>query len=353
MSLPSRSASVDEVASVISSLGYPELAERLAEDEIDGEALYMLDRSDFEGYGLKKGPAMKLHNKLQDGGPPPEDSPREDKGGKGKKKGKGKKRQRDDDDDHGSKGKGKGGRNGETTATLEFQNDCDPAFNIVGKLLGNRGHNVHYIQDESGSKIHIDDRSFTISITAPDRDSLNRAVEMCNDLIRATTEDYQDWLAENGDSGGGKGKRDGKGKGKDKGKGKGKGKGKDSKGGKEGKDGRRHEVTLTLDRTHRDFRMKGKMVGENGKNVFYIQDQTRAEVRVDQDGEDVRIHITADTKDELDHALQMTKDLVDTVMEDYSAWLDDQGIDDPLDYRDYEDADDRNDGHKGMLIRKG
>jgi len=62
---PLPTASVTDVANFISNRGFKELAQLLVDDEVDGEALYLLSVADFLDYGLKKGPAMKLHNLLQ------------------------------------------------------------------------------------------------------------------------------------------------------------------------------------------------------------------------------------------------------------------------------------------------
>lgn len=54
-----------DVAGVLRDLGHVEAAEYAISDEIDGEALLLLSADDFVGYGLKKGPALKLVNQLK------------------------------------------------------------------------------------------------------------------------------------------------------------------------------------------------------------------------------------------------------------------------------------------------
>eukprot|EP00928_Gymnodinium_smaydae_P058721 TRINITY_DN4191_c0_g1_i2.p1 TRINITY_DN4191_c0_g1~~TRINITY_DN4191_c0_g1_i2.p1 ORF type:complete len:624 (-),score=101.20 TRINITY_DN4191_c0_g1_i2:77-1783(-) len=50
---------------MVRGAGYPEAADKLYADQVDGEALALLSVSDFVEYGVKKGPALKLVHQLQ------------------------------------------------------------------------------------------------------------------------------------------------------------------------------------------------------------------------------------------------------------------------------------------------
>eukprot|EP00928_Gymnodinium_smaydae_P055164 TRINITY_DN3875_c0_g3_i2.p1 TRINITY_DN3875_c0_g3~~TRINITY_DN3875_c0_g3_i2.p1 ORF type:complete len:604 (-),score=53.76 TRINITY_DN3875_c0_g3_i2:37-1848(-) len=59
------SLSIVEVAALMRESGHGHIADKMQEDEVDGEALALLTVSDFVEYGLKKGPALKMVNQLQ------------------------------------------------------------------------------------------------------------------------------------------------------------------------------------------------------------------------------------------------------------------------------------------------
>merc|ERR1712150_202905 len=78
---------------------------------------------------------------------------------------------------------------------------CDPGFRLKSVLLGERGANVHHIEDAAGAKVRIsEDR---IEIGADSKDDLAKADAMVKDLVKASYERYAEWQKEEG---GGRGK---------------------------------------------------------------------------------------------------------------------------------------------------
>jgi len=54
-----------EVASFMAKAGFQDASVRMLDDEIDGEALALCKASDFQHYGIKRGPALKLVQRIQ------------------------------------------------------------------------------------------------------------------------------------------------------------------------------------------------------------------------------------------------------------------------------------------------
>lgn len=69
MDLPPPTATVANVARFIEEYGFPDLSQRFVDDEIDGQALYLLEVSDWTAYGVKRGPALKLRDRLKQNTP--------------------------------------------------------------------------------------------------------------------------------------------------------------------------------------------------------------------------------------------------------------------------------------------
>jgi len=214
----------------------------------------------------------------------------------------------------------------------------DVGFNLRGAVIGEKGRNVHHIQDQTGARLWLrgePGEPLHVEVTANTAKDLNRAVRLTKDLLGAVHVEYEQWLRHERDqwtqvaSTNGKGiQRLDKGKGKTKTKGKGKG-----KGGKEGKDGRRRELgkgrdcefreVLDLWESEPGFNLKGKIIGDSGRNVHHIQDQTGA--RLWLSGDPLQLEVSAGTSGELDQAVQMAKDLIKTVYQNYDEWLQDGG----------------------------
>merc|ERR1712070_572470 len=111
----------------------------------------------------------------------------------------------------------------------------DPAFYVRGHILGEKGCNMHHIQDETGAKIFLEESDaggHHLQVTASNQEDLDKASEMLRDLLVTVFDEYDQWQADGGpdseDGGSRKGSRRGKDKDKDSGKGKGKGKKKSS-----------------------------------------------------------------------------------------------------------------------------
>merc|ERR1712187_129804 len=112
------------------------------------------------------------------------------------------------------KSKGKGGRKeskameeGEYNNVIEVEKST-PGFDMKGKIIGEKGSHMHHIQDESGAKVWVEQdgkgEPITIRIAAGSQESLDKAMTLCQDLVDAVQEEYQD---EGGKGSKGKGKR--------------------------------------------------------------------------------------------------------------------------------------------------
>lgn len=193
--------------------------------------------------------------------------------------------------------------------------ECDPAFNLRGALIGEGGRNMHRIQDESGCSVWVvgeDGHHMTLEISAQRSRDLSCGMQMCRDLIAQTYAVYERWH--------GGGQAPGRsGHGKDGAKGKSKGA---SKGG-----GKYHRV-IEMEEFDPAFHLRMKFIGISGDNVHYIQDKTGAKVwLLGEQGEAMRLEISADTSEALEHATQMTEDLISSVSQEYDQWLQDGGKD--------------------------
>jgi hypothetical protein len=128
---------------------------------------------------------------------------RRDKGGKGS----------DKDEDGKGKGKRKNNVNGEDRAFTELiYLDCetlDPKFPFGSRVIGKEGRNVKHIREETGASIWLGGRGSGrlepdtkeespkpqhIKVTADDRDGLERALKIAEDLVDSVRQDYYNWL---------------------------------------------------------------------------------------------------------------------------------------------------------------
>jgi transcription antitermination factor NusA-like protein len=216
----------------------------------------------------------------------------------------------------GSRGKG-GGYN--------IKIDLDPVasgFNMIAKLLGTSGQNVHHVQDQTGAQVELnreDGQATSFEISADSRGSLDKAKRLTEELIGVMFEEYDDWAKDNGVSGrkGSKGKSGGKSRGKS---------------GKEGKKGRKNEdgdieAELELEEFDPAFGFRAHLVGEKGKNVHHIEDTTSAKVNIEQPDSrgPITIKVIGQDDSSVNHALKLCKDLVNVIKEDYQGFLDDGG----------------------------
>merc|ERR1712048_1468239 len=109
-------------------------------------------------------------------------------------------------------------------------------------------------------------------------------------------------------------KRKGKGKSKDKEKGRGKGKDKD-------KPDAEYRKVLKLKECDPAFNLKGALIGEHGKNVQHIQDQSQSKPWFKGEVADgMYLEISSGSSDSLEKAVQMAKDLIKTVYRQYEDW---------------------------------
>lgn len=238
---------------------------------------------------------------------------------------------------------------GKCEETIELE-ECDPAFGLRGKLVGDRGTNVHHVQDQSRAKVYVAADASNVQITAERREDLEKARQMTLDLVNSVMGEYDEWLAtEQGHESYNRGERR---KGKDKGKGKGdrKGKGKDKDKGKESGRERARDAAennqfsevLELEATEPGFRIVSKIIGDKGKNIHHIQDASRGKILVGEDGD--KITISAHSESDLNSAIRMVSDLVGTIMEGYDEWLQET---------DGRDGGDRRSGKDGKGKSKG
>merc|ERR1712039_684693 len=83
------------------------------------------------------------------------------------------------------KGGGKGGA-GELKKILRLK-ECDPGFDLRGKLKGNQCENLHHIQDETGARLWVlgeKDEPVRLEISASKQQDFDSAVQMAKDLIK-------------------------------------------------------------------------------------------------------------------------------------------------------------------------
>eukprot|EP00927_Polykrikos_kofoidii_P064327 TRINITY_DN5947_c0_g1_i1.p1 TRINITY_DN5947_c0_g1~~TRINITY_DN5947_c0_g1_i1.p1 ORF type:complete len:510 (+),score=128.05 TRINITY_DN5947_c0_g1_i1:73-1530(+) len=210
---------------------------------------------------------------------------------------------------------------------------CEPGFPMRSKLVGNKGHNVHHIQDQTNSKLWFkgnSGESMSLTLSAETQEELDHAVQMAEDLIDSVHEEYEQWIFdEEGGGGGGGGGDKGKGKGKNREKGKGK---ESSKGSSKGKskearkgDGQFWE-SLDLEDCDPKFNFKGSLIGNKGRNVQHIQDNTNAKLWITGEaGGRMRIQISGDREQDVRQAVEMTEDLVEKVYDDYDKWCREHG----------------------------
>merc|ERR1712157_688871 len=94
------------------------------------------------------------------------------------------------------------------------------------------------------------------------------------------------------------------------------GKGKD----KDKPDGEFKKV-LKLKECDPAFNLKGALIGEQGKNVQHIQDQSQSKLWFKGEvAEGMYLEISSGSSDSLEKAVQMAKDLIKTVYGQYEEW---------------------------------
>jgi len=238
-----------------------------------------------------------------------------------KGRGKGKARPKGREEGDGRQREAPGGREAGFREVLELW-ECEPAFNLKGKIIGDSGRNVHHIQDQTGAKLWLSGDPMQLEVCTNSPEDLERAVNMAQDLLGAVYDEYTQWLGGEGEDRGPREAGKGMGKGKDKGKDAAKGRRRES--GKGG-DGDFMKI-LKLKDTEPAFRLRGALIGDSGRNVHHIQDQTGAKLWLHGDsGQSMRLEITANSSEALDQAVQMSKDLIKTVYQSYDEWLQDGG----------------------------
>ena len=190
---------------------------------------------------------------------------------------------------------------------------------MLAKLVGINGENVHHIQDVTKAKVWINREAgqpTAIEISADSRDSLDQAKQLAQGLLSAMYDEYDSWAHENGIS-----PRPKKCKGKRSG---GKSKG---KGSKDGKKGDEFVEQMELNEFVPAFNIRGKLIGEKGRNVHHIESASNTKVKIDQVDNDGPISVTVSggKEGDVDLAIQLCKDLVDTLKQEYEDWMDAYG----------------------------
>lgn len=242
---------------------------------------------------------------------------------KGKGKGKDKAKEKDVDEEKGDrkagKGKSRGGRSsGEVHHIIPIDlPTTDSEFKFRPKLLGNRGSHVFHIQDQTGVTVELsgvdEDGYLEMALTAKDEESMDRAANMCDDLINTVFDEYYSSPKGGGKSRGGKGDRESKGK-------KGKGKGKKGKSRVLDEDELEERIPVDTEGIDPEFHLRGKLVGEGGRNVKHIEQETGCSVQVERDnGDGMAFVIHGKDEGAIQSARDMCEDLLANVMEDSGA----------------------------------
>jgi len=177
----------------------------------------------FDAYARFQAEADDPHALAEDAGDTPGDTPSK---GKGRSGGKGRDREREpkgagkgrDREPKGGKGrdrepkggaakggaakgaaaKGAGGAGkvaGAMKKVLKLK-DCDPDFNLGGKLRGSKCENLHHIQDETGAMLWVLGEAgepVRLEISANAQAPLDQAAQMSKDLIKTIFHEYEQW----------------------------------------------------------------------------------------------------------------------------------------------------------------
>merc|ERR1711979_56235 len=74
----------------------------------------------------------------------------------------------------------------------------DPAFNFIGKLFGHKGRTLRRIEDETRSKVTIDQPDdfapISITVSADNKEFCDHGMNLCKDLVRSLRVEYQEWV---------------------------------------------------------------------------------------------------------------------------------------------------------------
>lgn len=144
-------------------------------------------------------------------------------------------------------------------------------------------------------------------VSAEHADQLSHAKDLIKDLVDETYEEYQKWMDEHDDKSAGKGRRED-----------------DSKRSRPPVEG---EFTKTVDvifKNHdtieSDFKVKGRLIGGQGKNLKHIRQETGASLEIEGDYPDLYFQIGADKEGVLREAEKSILDLIAAVEEQYDEW---------------------------------
>lgn len=231
------------------------------------------------------------------------------RGGKGQKRRKGDEASKCAEEARGSDG------NFQEEIELE---PCDPNFPMRARLLGSKGQNVHYIQDETGAKLWLHGEAggpMRFDISAESAEVLDKAVELAIGLIGSAREEHDLWLKdrERGDQEKDKGSPNKRARSE-----------KQSEGDQEGE----HTSTVDIKDCRSDFPTRAKIIGRGGQNVHRIQDETKSKLWVQGDntsnGEPMSLKIRANNLDDLHKAERMVMELLDKLYVTYAQWLEKQ-----------------------------
>lgn len=231
------------------------------------------------------------------------------------------------------RGRGGDGGNGPWQRTLKVQ-PMDPAFRARGSILGQKGRNVHHIQDQHGVKVDLvgdDETRLELVFTdPPDKRSMDKAIQSAKDLLRSVYADYEKW----GEEKGGRPARPRGGDREDRGKGAGR------------SGGRSKEFQHTIEISDYDpaFAFRGKLLGKKGSHVRDIEAQTGASVQLKgEQNADLRLEISASSEESFSQAQELCEELVARVYSEYDQWQAEGGKDGPG--GDAEDAAEQGEGN--------
>lgn len=200
----------------------------------------------------------------------------------------------------------------------------DAAFSCVGRLLGVKGRNVHHIQDQTGAKVWVQEDAkdghnvVSVTVSSEHWKKLDTALKMCNDLVATVQEEYEKWIDERQDPSttDSKTQSESMGKGKSKGYDKRKRKRDDMEEGEFVHD-------IEVEDSKPGFNLMGKIIGDGGRHVHHISDESGAKVHVSQAKKwgPISVKVVAESQSSLDLAVRLTEDLLESCQDQYNVWL--------------------------------
>jgi rRNA processing protein Krr1/Pno1 len=176
----------------------------------------------------------------------------------------------------------------------------DRSFEMKRRIIGPKGAHMHRICSQTKSKIMVKDDRATgnlyVVIKAESEESLEDARRAIEEHLKGLYEEHRLW-------------REGRGEAK----------------GQHNADrssGKKFTNTVSVSEHDEHFPFRTKFVGFKGINVHHVQDETGAEVQFHEHESPMLVHIAANTQEAVDHATDLTEELLETVYQQYKDWQD-------------------------------